>query len=256
MKILTFVLALLVAAPVLAQNYQDSVTVQGPQPGNTTLVTNPMPVGMKDAGGKVQAVSASNPLPVSGTITATTGGLTDTQLRATAVPVSGTVSVGGGAAAGAAPTLPPVMVSGSDYGSGCSGGACKQTVKTDATGNLYMLQGSTAPYLVNPAPQTGMACTEQCVTNSAGGTTISVPANSVVMWLKNLGPNPATCTYSGATPVALTTGDTLTGWGAGATDPIDSTPQMPIKASTITLKCIAATAAQSSGHCLQACFAQ
>ncbi len=37
-------------------------------------------------------VSSANPLPVTGTITATTGGLTDTQLRATAVPVSGTVT--------------------------------------------------------------------------------------------------------------------------------------------------------------------
>jgi hypothetical protein len=38
-------------------------------------------------------VSASDPLPVTGTVT--TGGLTDTQLRATAVPVSGTVTATG-----------------------------------------------------------------------------------------------------------------------------------------------------------------
>lgn len=33
-------------------------------------------------------VSSANPMPVTGTVTATTGGLTDTQLRASAVPVS------------------------------------------------------------------------------------------------------------------------------------------------------------------------
>ncbi len=38
-------------------------------------------------------VASGNPLPVSGTIT--TGGLTDTQLRATPVPVSGTVTASG-----------------------------------------------------------------------------------------------------------------------------------------------------------------
>ena len=41
----------------------------------------------------VQGNASGTPIPVSGTVTATTGGLTDTQLRATAVPVSGTVTV-------------------------------------------------------------------------------------------------------------------------------------------------------------------
>lgn len=35
----------------------------------------------------------ASPVPVSGTVTATTGGLTDAQLRATPVPISGTVSI-------------------------------------------------------------------------------------------------------------------------------------------------------------------
>ena len=39
-------------------------------------------------------LSATNPLPVSGTVTAS-GPLTDTQLRATAVPISGTVTASG-----------------------------------------------------------------------------------------------------------------------------------------------------------------
>lgn len=43
----------------------------------------------------VQGVAGGTAVPVSGTVTATTGGLTDTQLRATAVPVSGTVTATG-----------------------------------------------------------------------------------------------------------------------------------------------------------------
>lgn len=55
-------------------------------------------IGIGDDGTAID-VSATNPLPVSGTVTANTGltqPLTDTQLRASAVPVSGTVTANTG----------------------------------------------------------------------------------------------------------------------------------------------------------------
>lgn len=155
--------------------------VQGADTANTAATGNPVAVGMTDAGGKVQRVSATNPLPVVGTVTATPSGTA----------------------------------------------------------------------LVNPAPQTAMVVTEQCVTNVGGGTTVSIPANTILLQLQNLGPNPVTCTFSGTTPVANTTGWLLGGYGAGATDVPDQTPALPMKSSTVTLKCIAKTAAQSTGACLQ-----
>lgn len=50
-----------------------------------------LPTALGANGGlKIEGVASGTTVPVSGTITATTGGLTDTQLRATAVPVSNT----------------------------------------------------------------------------------------------------------------------------------------------------------------------
>lgn len=46
-------------------------------------------------GGLTDTQLRASPVPVSGTVTATTGGLTDAQLRAAPVPVSGSVTTGG-----------------------------------------------------------------------------------------------------------------------------------------------------------------
>lgn len=51
--------------------------------------------GAVTTGGLTDTQLRATAVPVSGTVTATTGGLTDTQLRATAVPVSGTVTASG-----------------------------------------------------------------------------------------------------------------------------------------------------------------
>ncbi len=62
----------------------------------TTAGTGIQLVGVASGSGGSAITATSNALDVnikSGTVTATTGGLTDTQLRATPVPVSGTVTV-------------------------------------------------------------------------------------------------------------------------------------------------------------------
>lgn len=87
----------------------DVLTVQG-KASMTPLLTDgsattqpvsaaalPLPAGAATAANQqsnalTDAQLRATPVPVSGTVTATTGGLTDTQLRATPVPVSGTVT--------------------------------------------------------------------------------------------------------------------------------------------------------------------
>lgn len=76
---------------------------------------------------------SGNPVPISGTVTANTGltqPLTDTQLRASALPVAGT------AAAGFAPTAPPLSVSGIDDA------GLKRHLLTDAAGRQIVVVNS------------------------------------------------------------------------------------------------------------------
>lgn len=63
-------------------------------------------------GGLTDTELRATPVPVSGTVTATTGGLTDTQLRATPVPVSGTVTATTGGLTDTQLRATPVPVSG------------------------------------------------------------------------------------------------------------------------------------------------
>jgi hypothetical protein len=131
----------------------------------------------------------------------------------------------------AATSSDPVVVGGRDIDSGTA-----RAFRTLADGTQ----------LVANSPQTGITGpTAQCVTNAAGGTTIAIPALTRILSLQNLGPNPVSCTFDGTTPVFGTTGWLLAAYAAG--NPPDSTGGVPMKSSTVTLKCIASTAAQASG---------
>ena len=59
--------------------------------GNPVTTTVPIS-GTVTTGGLTDTELRATPVPVSGTVTATTGGLTDTQLRATPVPISGNLT--------------------------------------------------------------------------------------------------------------------------------------------------------------------
>ena len=76
-------------------NVGNTVTVSGTVAATTGGLTDAQlrAIAVPVSGPLTDAQIRATPLPVSGTVS--TGGLTDTQLRATAVPVSGTVAVSG-----------------------------------------------------------------------------------------------------------------------------------------------------------------
>lgn len=79
--------------------------------------------------------------PVSGTVTVANPGLTDTQLRATAVPISGTVSVG---APTTLATVTSVSVGISSVTLSASNAAKKRVHVYNETGTLFVKLGTTA----------------------------------------------------------------------------------------------------------------
>ena len=93
---------------------------------------------------------------------------------------------------------------------------------------------------VNTAARLAGDTAEVCVTNSAGGTTVTRLAGAKALELQNLGPNSIFCTVDGGAPTA----DNKHGRkvAADAAWSIDVGPN-------ITVKCIAATAAQVTGAC-------
>lgn len=114
-------------------------------------------VGFGVDGAYVDA-SASNPLPVTGTVA--TGGLTDAQLRATPVPVSGTIATGGLTDAQLRAT--PVPVSGTVATGGLTDAQLRATavpVSSPATGLFINVDGS-AMSSANPLPIFNAGSTE------------------------------------------------------------------------------------------------
>lgn len=95
---------------------------------------------------------------------------------------------------------------------------------------------------VNVAAKNGGKNSEVCVTNAAGGTTITALAYRKGFALQNLGPNAIFCTVDGQAPLA--TG--ALGWKVSASGmwSLDIGP-------ALTVKCIAATAAQVTPACTQ-----
>jgi hypothetical protein len=102
--------------------------------------------------------------------------------------------------------------------------------------------GSTAvaEWRMNASANRAGDTAEVCVTNAAGGTTITNLASRKAIELQNLGPNPIYCTVDGGAPLAT---------GAhGRKIAADSVWSLDAGAS-ITIKCIAATAAQVTAAC-------
>lgn len=143
-------------------------------------------------------------------------------------------------------------------GSGTVLGTSAAPVRTDPTGTtpqpvtgpVTNTELRAAPVSVSMSATVGAANSEQCVTSNAGGTTVSVPAGTRTFELQNLGPNPAFCTLDGQAPVANTLGHRLAGLTSGV-DKVADAWVVDINAAVLTLKCIAATAAQTTGGCLQ-----
>lgn len=111
-KIISLIAALVFASqPALAQTSYPT-TSSGTHSG--VVVPLQCDVNKKNC----QPVTAANPIHVSGTVTVSgSGGLTDTQLRATPVPVSGTISSTstGNVAHGTADSGNPVKIGGKYY---------------------------------------------------------------------------------------------------------------------------------------------
>lgn len=82
--------------------------------------------------------------------------------------------------------------------------------------------------------------TEVCVTNAAGGTTITRIAGAKAVELQNLGPNAIYCTVDNGAPLA--TGAHGRKIAADAVWSLDA-------GSAVVVKCIAATAAQATPAC-------
>ena len=96
----------------------------------------------------------------------------------------------------------------------------------------------------------GSASSEQCVTNSAGGTTITVPASARSFELQNLGPNHVSCTIDGSTPTA-SLGRRIAGLGSGESTAADAWAVDCSVGACPTVKCLASVAAQVTGACVQ-----
>ncbi len=102
--------------------------------------------------------------------------------------------------------------------------------------------GSSIDSPVNIAARRGGKTSEVCVTNAAGGTTISAFAGRKAVELQNLGPNSIFCTVDGQSPLST---------GALGRRILSGDPWSLDAGSNVTLKCIAATAAQVTGACTQ-----
>lgn len=79
-----------------------------------------------------------------------------------------------------------------------------------------------------------------CVTNAAGGTTITNLAGRKMIEIQNQGPNPIFCTIDGQAPASNGTLGRQIGIGLAWSFPAGD---------KITIKCIALTAAQVAGAC-------
>lgn len=108
-------------------------------------------------------------------------------------------------------------------------------------------QGNGSPsvveWRVNASANLAAKSTTVCVTNAAGGT--AVPTTTLAgrksIEIQNLGPNAIYCTVDGQAPTVATLGRKIIG-NADATWSTDVGPG-------VTIKCIAATAAQVAGAC-------
>ena len=93
----------------------------------------------------------------------------------------------------------------------------------------------------------GGRTSEWIVTNSAGGSTFATLSGRSAVELQNLGPNAIYCTvgpYNGTTATPLATGALGRKIDAGATWSLQAS-------GSVTLRCIAATAAQVTGAATQ-----
>ncbi len=97
---------------------------------------------------------------------------------------------------------------------------------------------------VNISARRNGKTTEVCVTNSAGGTIVPTTAFALrkAMELQNLGPNSIFCTVDGQAPLST---------GALGRRILSGDPWSLDAGANITVKCIAATAAQVTGACTQ-----
>lgn len=102
---------------------------------------------------------------------------------------------------------------------------------------------------VNTSAKAGAVNSEQCVTNAAGGTAITLPASARSFALQNQGPNHVSCTLDGTLPTA-TVGWRIAGLAAGESSVADSLPVDCTAKACPVVTCIAGTAAQSTGACL------
>lgn len=139
----------------------------------------------------------------------------------------------------------PVIVGGSD-------GSLVHTVATETNGQVKTTAytsagvevGTTAqPVVVNGSVDTGAKNSEVCMTNAAGGTTIPAYAGRRAIEIQNLGPNAIYCTVDGQAPLATgALGRKLD--ASGGVWPMDAGPNL-------TIRCIAASAAQTTPACTQ-----
>ena len=117
---------------------------------------------------------------------------------------------------------------------------------TSATAGAALIDIGAVHLAPNRSGSDGAEC---CATDSTGGTTCSaLPANTSWLAAENRGPNYVVCTWNGTTPT-LSIGKRLAGIGGATTDPADGFGPIPVT-TTASLKCIAATAAQSTGACV------
>lgn len=113
--------------------------------------------------------------------------------------------------------------------------AFAQTAVTQGNGST-----SAVEWRMNNSANRAGDTAEVCITNAAGGTTITNMTSRKAIELQNLGPNSIFCTVGGETPLATgamgrkIAADTVWSLDAG---------------SAITLKCIAASAAQVTPAC-------
>lgn len=115
----------------------------------------------------------ATPVPVSGTITATTGGLTDTQIRATPLPISGTVTANTGLSQPLTDTqlrATPVPVSGT---------VTATVTSTTITGTVATTQ-STSPWVTND-PGLPNALGQS---NMAGSTSVVIASDQSTVTVK------------------------------------------------------------------------
>lgn len=118
-------------------------------------------------------------------------------------------------------------------------------ISYDSSGNP-VTDSTTHEVLVNVAARTAARNQEWCVTNGAGGSTLTSLAGRKGVALQNLGPNPIYCTADGQSPVATTLG-----WRIGPASEAPGNTWSADLGPSNTVKCIAATALQATGACTQ-----